>query len=64
MNDEFIKSEMMAESYLDDISLIKKLMKDNNFEQCMTEIEKLESKMRVTLAIGEKYDLQGFHDIH
>ncbi len=58
LNNEFIKSEMLAESYIDNISVVKKLLKRGKTEECLAILDELESSMMITLAIGELHDLK------
>ncbi|MGH1485422.1 MAG: hypothetical protein ACRBCI_04325 [Cellvibrionaceae bacterium] len=58
LTNEFIKSEMLAESYIDNIAVVKKLLKKGKTTECLAVLEKLESSMMITLAVGELYDLK------
>ena len=58
LTNEFIKSEMLAESYIENISVVKKLLKKGKTEECLAVLDELESSMLITLAIGELHDLQ------
>lgn len=56
LSNEFIKSEMLAESYVNQISAMRGLLQNGKIEECLKLINQLEESMKVTLAIGELYD--------
>ncbi len=58
LNNEFIKSEMLAEDYIENISAVKRLLTEGKTEECLTILNELESSMQITLAMGELYDLK------
>ncbi len=56
ITDDFIKSEMLAEKYLKNISELKELLRQGRAQECLSGLDELESSMQVTLALGELYD--------
>ncbi|MBX2808480.1 MAG: hypothetical protein KTR20_07600 [Cellvibrionaceae bacterium] len=56
ISDDFIKSEMLAEKYLENIKQLKELLKQGELQECLLALGELEYSMQITLALGELYD--------
>lgn len=57
-NDAFIKSEMMAEEHIDKIKTAIQELSSGNIDQCLGMLRDIESRMHVTLAFGELFDIE------
>lgn len=57
LNDEFIKSEMLAEEYIESIIQLRKELEQGKIEECLRLLNGLEIAMQTTLAIGDLHDL-------
>ncbi len=54
----FVQSEMLAETYIERICGVKKLLQQGRTDECLVRLAELEYMMQITLAVGELYDIK------
>ncbi len=56
ISDDFIKSESLADEFVDKIASAKDLLESGDVKRCLSLLDELESGMQVVLAMGELCD--------
>ncbi|GEM_PF-2752811 len=63
--DNFIKSEMLAEEFIQNVSIAREQLQKGKTQECLSLLMEVETCMQVALAMGERNDIdQGPLGVH
>lgn len=58
ISDAFIKSEMLAEQFIDDVKSASRALKEGQASQCLALLNQLQKEMEQVLEQGSAYDIE------